>query len=87
MPHNADTAPLLDTAPIDFWDFHAYADMDIDIFKQAENFGMVGYEDKPVLLGETGMVAQKINFGGIQDLDRLFHCKTFPGCPHLGMSQ
>ncbi len=50
-----DTAPLLDTAPIDFWDFHAYADMDIDIFKQAENFGMVGYEDKPVLLGETGM--------------------------------
>jgi hypothetical protein len=50
-----DTAPLMDTAPIDFWDFHAYADMDIDIFKQAENFGMVGYEEKPVLLGETGM--------------------------------
>jgi hypothetical protein len=50
-----DTAPLMDKAPIDFWDFHAYADMDIDIFKQAENFGMVGYEEKPVLLGETGM--------------------------------
>lgn len=50
-----DTAPLMDKAPIDFWDFHAYADMDIDIFKQAENFGMLGYEEKPILLGETGM--------------------------------
>ncbi|MEW5938802.1 MAG: cellulase family glycosylhydrolase [Chloroflexota bacterium] len=50
-----DTAPLMDKAPIDFWDFHSYADMDIDIVKQAENFGMVGYEEKPVLMGETGM--------------------------------
>lgn len=50
-----DTAPLMDKAPIDFWDFHAYADMDIDIYKQAENFGMLGYEEKPILLGETGM--------------------------------
>jgi hypothetical protein len=50
-----DTAPLLETAPIDFWDFHPYADMDIDIAKQAENFGMIGYEEKPVIMGETGV--------------------------------
>lgn len=50
-----DTAPLLETAPIDFWDFHPYADMDIDIAKQAENFGMTGYESKPIIMGETGV--------------------------------
>jgi hypothetical protein len=50
-----DTAPLLETAPIDFWDFHPYADMDINLQKQAENYGMVGYESKPIIMGETGV--------------------------------
>ncbi len=50
-----DTAPLLESdPPVDFWDFHAYYDTDLSIEKQAENFGMIGYGDKPVVMGETG---------------------------------
>ncbi|GAB4422391.1 MAG: hypothetical protein Kow002_11730 [Anaerolineales bacterium] len=49
-----DTAPLLESAPLDFWDFHAYYDGDLSIEKQAENFGMIDYHEKPVLLGEMG---------------------------------
>ena len=49
-----DTAPLLETASLDFFDFHAYADTDLTVRQQAENFGMIGYEAKPILMGETG---------------------------------
>ncbi len=49
-----DTAPLLQDAPVDFWDFHAYADADLTIAQQAENFGILGYYEKPVVMGETG---------------------------------
>jgi hypothetical protein len=49
-----DTAPLLEQAVVDFWDFHAYYDTDLSIEEQAENFGMLGYEEKPVVMGETG---------------------------------
>lgn len=49
-----DTAPLLESAPLDFWDLHAYYDADLTIQEQAENFGIVGYEEKPVVMGETG---------------------------------
>ncbi len=50
-----DTAPLMEQAPIDFWDFHSYADTDLTVIQQAENFGMPGHDDKPVLMGETGV--------------------------------
>ncbi len=49
-----DTAPLLASAALDFWDFHAYYDADLTVRQQAENFGMIGYESKPVIMGETG---------------------------------
>lgn len=52
---DTDTAPLLDTAPLDFFDFHAYIDTEISVEKQAENFGMIGYTDKPIIMGETGI--------------------------------
>ncbi|HAV76975.1 MAG TPA: hypothetical protein DCX53_06425 [Anaerolineae bacterium] len=49
-----DTAPLMDTAQLDFWDFHAYFDTDfLDLEKNAENFGMVDYDEKPIIMGET----------------------------------
>ena len=44
----------MDSAPIDSWDFHAYFDNDLSIEEMAKNFGMLGYQEKPVLLGETG---------------------------------
>ncbi len=49
-----DTAPLLDRADLDFFDFHAYYDTDLTPAQQAENYGMPGFEAKPVLMGETG---------------------------------
>jgi len=52
---DTDTAPLLDTAPLDFFDFHAYIDTGFTVTQQAENFGMVGYTDKPIIMGETGI--------------------------------
>jgi hypothetical protein len=49
-----DTAPLLSTADLDFFDFHAYLGSDISIAEIAENFGMTGFDDKPVVMGEVG---------------------------------
>jgi hypothetical protein len=53
-----DTASLIQVAPVDFWDFHLYPGPG-DLFKQymgysVENFGMAGYQAKPVLMGEVG---------------------------------
>ncbi len=49
-----DTAPLLTTANLDYFDFHAYYDTDLTVPEHAENFGMPGFEEKPILMGETG---------------------------------
>ncbi len=49
-----DTAPLIESEAVDFWDFHAYYDTDLSVEQQAENFGMLGFEQKPVIMGETG---------------------------------
>ncbi len=49
-----DTAPLLERAPLDFFDFHAYPASDISLAQIAGNFGMLGYEDKPIIMGEVG---------------------------------
>lgn len=48
------TPDWLYTAPVDFWDFHAYFDTELTIYDQAESFGMIGYKEKPVIMGETG---------------------------------
>jgi hypothetical protein len=47
------TPDIIDVAPLDFWDFHAYYGSDLTIEEQAESFGMVGYEEKPIIMGET----------------------------------
>ena len=49
-----DTAALLDRASVDFFDFHAYPGVELTVEQYAENFGMVGYLDKPVIMGEAG---------------------------------
>jgi hypothetical protein len=49
-----ETVALLDHAPLDFFDFHAYPGFDMSLPQHAENFGIVGYGDKPVILGESG---------------------------------
>jgi hypothetical protein len=48
-----ETAPLLATAPLDFFDFHGYPGDDM-FGPLAENYGLIDYAAKPVVLGEVG---------------------------------
>ncbi len=48
-----ETAGLLPSANLDFFDFHTYpGEVPLDIFE--ENFGMMGYNQKPIIMGEVG---------------------------------
>jgi hypothetical protein len=49
-----DPAPLLAVADLDFFDFHAYHDGEFSIRDHAEALGMIGYTEKPIIMGETG---------------------------------
>src|SRR5690606_16652982 len=48
-----DTASLLTTAPLDFFDFHGYPG-GASLAEHAEHFGLTGDTAKPILLGEYG---------------------------------
>lgn len=47
-----DTAPLVESSALDFFDFHAYPGEDIPLVQIAENLGLPA--DKPVIMGEVG---------------------------------
>lgn len=49
-----DTAPLVGTVDLDFFDFHAYVGGDLTMAELAENFGMAPDSAIPVVMGETG---------------------------------
>ena len=48
-----ETASLLERSDLDFFDFHAYPGV-FGFQEHAEHFGMIGYDAKPILLGEYG---------------------------------
>jgi len=48
-----ETAPLLADSELDFFDFHAYPGP-LSLADHAEAFGMVGYQAKPIVMGEYG---------------------------------
>ncbi|NOH03876.1 MAG: discoidin domain-containing protein [Chloroflexi bacterium] len=48
-----ETASLLQKSDLDFFDFHAYPGFHT-LRDHAEHFGMIGYDAKPILLGEYG---------------------------------
>lgn len=48
-----ETSSLLQNSNLDFFDFHAYPGGP-SFQDHAEHFGMVGYDDKPIVLGEYG---------------------------------
>lgn len=48
-----ETAPLLERSDLDFFDFHLYPG-EFSYREMADAFGMIGYEEKPVILGEYG---------------------------------
>jgi F5/8 type C domain-containing protein len=59
-----DTAPLLAGAPLDFFDFHAYPGGP-SLAEHAEKFGMLGYDAKPIIMGEYG--AFRHRYGELPD--------------------
>src|SRR5258706_14166969 len=48
-----ETASLLEKSDLDFLDFHAYPGA-ASLQAHAEHFGMIGYETKPIVMGEYG---------------------------------
>lgn len=48
-----ETASLLERSDLDFFDFHAYSG-DLSLDELTLRFGMTGYEQKPVVMGEYG---------------------------------
>ena len=48
-----ETEPLLHEADLDFFDFHGYPGV-TQLSQIAENFGMNGYTQKPIIMGEYG---------------------------------
>jgi hypothetical protein len=49
-----ETAPLLTSADLDFYDFHVYPANTLTMTGYVENFGITNYYEKPMLIGETG---------------------------------
>ncbi len=50
-----DTAALVERdVPLDFYDIHAYPGDDLTFEAFMQNFGLEGYVDKPIILGEYG---------------------------------
>jgi|GEM_PF-511071 len=45
---------VLRDSELDFLDFHPYPGVGLTMEQQAENYGMIGYEEKPIILGEIG---------------------------------
>ncbi len=48
------TARLLRESKLDFFDLHAYPGAELNLAQTAENFGLTGADDKPIILGEIG---------------------------------
>ena len=48
-----ETASLLEKSDLDFFDFHAYSGP-LSLEEHAKAFGMLGYDHKPIILGEYG---------------------------------
>ncbi|WKZ39611.1 MAG: discoidin domain-containing protein [Anaerolineales bacterium] len=48
-----ETASLLERSELDFFDFHTYSGFD-ELRAYVESFGMLGYDAKPIVLGEYG---------------------------------
>jgi hypothetical protein len=49
-----ETTALLQRADLDFFDFHWYPGGPLSFETHAKRFGMIGYDEKPIILGEYG---------------------------------
>jgi hypothetical protein len=74
-----DTAPLLAGAPLDFFDFHAYAG-GLSLAMHAEKFGMLDYSAKPIIMGEYG--AFRFRYAELPDAARALTNWVAESCVH-----
>lgn len=49
-----DTSSLLSSSALDFFDLHASPGAGLSMLQAAQNFGLGGHADKPVIMGEVG---------------------------------
>jgi hypothetical protein len=49
-----EVAAILQESELDFFDFHLYPGTSLSLSQLVENFGLPGYNQKPVLMGEVG---------------------------------
>ncbi len=74
-----DTLPLLAGADLDFFDFHAYPG-EYSLADLVEQFGMAGYDEKPILMGEYG--AFRHRYGSITSGARAMTQWVAESCIH-----
>ncbi len=55
-----DTAPIIWGSQLDFFDLHPYPGGDLTLAQYVENFGMLGMEEKPILMGEFGVATSAV---------------------------
>ncbi|MEQ9378063.1 MAG: discoidin domain-containing protein [Imperialibacter sp.] len=86
-----ETADLLTMANLDFFDFHAYPGED-SLEPLAENYGMLGFEAKPVIMGEFGAFIER--YGDLEQAVRALQAWQAESCEygydgwlHWGMYQ
>jgi hypothetical protein len=71
-PRLIETRPVIWESSLDFIDLHPYPGFDLDLAQYADNFGMLGMEAKPIIMGEFGAVRSSyssvdIAAGAMQD--------------------
>jgi len=63
-PRYINTAPAIWESTLDFIDLHAYPAAELTLEEYAENFGLEGHQEKPVVMGEFG-----VNTSALSDPD------------------
>ena len=59
------SVPAIQQSQLDFIDLHAYPGFELNLKQHAENFGVSGMEEKPIVMGEFG--GETSRFSSIQD--------------------
>lgn len=74
------SAPAIWQSQMDFVDLHAYAGFDLTLGQHAENFGINGMKEKPIILGEFGGAVSR--FASITDAAFAFRDWQVESCEY-----
>jgi endo-1,4-beta-mannosidase len=62
------TTPAIWDSQADFIDLHLYPGFELDLNQYAENFGMLGVQERPIIMGEFG--AARSSYGSVSQAAR-----------------